>query len=170
MNTSEMIQALREMQSALDSQEEMRRTNVLLGSEIRGLKEELDRRERTIADNQQMIELQRTEIEDLRRRVEKRRISTDAVYKELQRTWGVVVQRDEEAVLQRTEIEGLRKELQERATQTEGLNVSLAANIQRHPHSRASDLYASGAGQQLCLGRKLYQHAVCLTTPKKAKK
>lgn len=47
---------------------------------------------------------------------------------------------------------------------------AIAANIQRHPHSRASDLYASGAGQQLCLGRKLYQHAVFLTTPKKAKK
>ena len=99
MNTSEMIQVFQEVQRALESQEEMKRTNVLLGSEIRGLKEELarrdekaselreelGRRERTIADNQQVIDLQRTEIE------------------------------------------GLRQELQERATQTEGLNVSLAA-------------------------------------------
>ena len=148
MNTSEMIQVFQEVQRALESQEEMKRTNVLLGSEIRGLKEELarrdekaselreelGRRERTIADNQQVIDLQRTEIADLRQKVEERvsqtarlRTSADAVYKELQRAWGVVAQRDEEAALQRTEIEGLRQELQERATQTEGLNVSLAA-------------------------------------------
>lgn len=113
MNTSEMIQALQEMQSALESQEEMRRTNVLLASEIRGLKEALAQRD-------QEAELRRTEIHELREEVERRgrrRRALDDTYRELRETreaLNMAAGERDKARMQLSEVQSERSGIEER--------------------------------------------------------